>query len=164
MKIEHVLRILWTIYKTLTKTPVFLLYFDACAIGPPSCRTTADRRDLSCPIPAYISQDTSSHFSAMVSRSSPEHGNGAKRYRKRIPIIHAILGTRTLDIILRYVLAPSLCSSELHETITEKWEEVSLQLMYAGIGQLRSRLSGWSDMKVVRLRTRRNKVRKQVFL
>ena len=46
-----------------------------------------------------------------------------------------------MSILFRYRSAPLPCSGELSETIAEKWEEVSLPPMYAGIGQRRSRLS-----------------------
>ena len=46
-----------------------------------------------------------------------------------------------MGILFRYRLAPLPCSGELRETIAELWEEVSLQPMYAGIGQRMSRMS-----------------------
>ena len=78
---EHVILILWAIYKPLAKTSVFIRYFNACTTGPPSDRAAADRRDLRFPIPSYMCfSDTSSHFSAMVSLSSLEKDDGAKTY------------------------------------------------------------------------------------
>ena len=51
-----------------------------------SVRTTAPQEDLYCPMQAQMSfSDISVHFSVTVTHSSPEHGDGTKRYRRGYP-------------------------------------------------------------------------------
>ena len=87
-------------------------------------------------------RDTSSRFSVIVSCSSLEHSDGAKTAEDDVqcPCAHAQYGVDkgyplpiSFDTVLPW-------SGELRETIAEKWEEISLQLMHAGIGQRLSRL------------------------